>query len=104
MKNSNYCNYANARFLWVYIVQTSNLADEIQRLRKEEKWSPRSTIIKLNPKLQSALLKVVGRLSNYLLAENAKHPLTLPASSHFTNLLMSPHYRCLHGGVQRYLL
>ena len=51
--------------------------------------------------IQNHLLRVGGRLSHSLLAEDVKHPLILPAKCHFTTLIISDaHQRTLHGGVQ----
>ena len=51
--------------------------------------------------IQNHLLRVGGRLSHSILEEDAKHPLILPADSHFTTLLIrDAHRRTLHGSIQ----
>lgn len=91
-----------ARIRWLRIVQTGHYGEEIESARQRR--GPRRTgcLMKLSPFLDSdGILRMGGRLGNSLLPYEEKHPVVLPADSHFTLLVArSYHCRSLHGGVQ----
>lgn len=60
----------------------------------------RSTICSLDPKLDNQILRVGGRIDRALLSEHEKHQIILPATPHFTNLLIQhEHLATMHGGL-----
>ena len=57
-------------------------------------------ISKLNPVLVEGILRVGGRLEKAPIDYNARHPIMLPNSSHFTNLLILHHHNLVgHSGM-----
>ena len=91
----------NTKLCLIHLIQTAYFKSEFQQLYRTGKLSSKSTLLSLNPLIQNHLLRVDGRLSHSRLAEDAKHPLILPAKCHSTTLIISDaHQRTLHGGVQ----
>lgn len=78
------------------------LEDEIEALTRGQPVPRRSALHNLTPFLDDeGVLRVGGRIKHSLLSYDERHPIILPADSHFTGLLISAaHQRTLHGGVQ----
>lgn len=91
----------NAQDMLVKLVQHEVWKSNIEKLRGKKKVLKESKMFDLNPQLDNKeLIRVGGRLNNSSLPEEAKHPLILPASRHFTRLvIMDRHERLLHAGV-----
>lgn len=82
----------------VKCVQSQSFSNDIQNLKVNK---PCSTgMLRLQPFLDDhGLLRVGGRLVNSALSYSSKHPIVLPHSHHFTNLLVDYHHiKYLHAG------
>ncbi|XP_036140869.1 uncharacterized protein LOC118644969 [Monomorium pharaonis] len=91
-----------SRLQWIRRVQTQTFRKDLEALRQSQSPRPSTSLIKLNPITDSrGLLRVGGRLKHSLLDPEERHPIILPADSHFTLLIVEDcHRRSLHGGVQ----
>lgn len=84
----------------VRLTQKAHFHDLLRQLATPNKIITPSTTAQLAPFLdKQGLIRVGGRLKNSLLGEEAKYPLLLPKSSHFTSLLINHyHLTYLHAG------
>lgn len=82
--------------------QRQYFSTEIEDLVKMGKVQKKSVLTSLNPFVDhEGLLRVGGRLERATITENLKHPIIVPAKSHFTDLLIADtHQKTLHGGPQ----
>ncbi|CAK9826422.1 hypothetical protein ANTRET_LOCUS4277 [Anthophora retusa] len=89
----------------IKIVQQSSFTIEIDSLSKGKPISKGSRLVSLNPFLDElGIIRVGGRLTNAPVPFNAKHPVVLPTSHPFTNLVIkNEHLRSLHAGPQQTL-
>lgn len=79
----------------------STVKDYITDLRTKNTVNEKSALRLLNPKLnENGILIVDGRLRYAQLPERQKHPVILPAKSHFTQLIVDwAHSTTLHGTI-----
>ncbi|XP_055623539.1 uncharacterized protein LOC129766968 [Toxorhynchites rutilus septentrionalis] len=90
----------NALLGLITVVQSETFKHEITLVRKNQLMNlNKSPIRSLNPFIQDGILRVGGRLSHSTYCFERKHPVILPASHHFTTLLIeSVHRKLLHAG------
>lgn len=82
----------------VKVVQIQHFAAEINSLKNRGECSP--GLRKLRPFMKDGVLLVGGRLGNANLSFSQKHPILLPKSDHFVNLLIDHyHQKNLHTGA-----
>lgn len=81
-------------------VQKQRFKEEIDDVRKTGTVKARSKLKSLCPLIDSdGILRVSGRIQNASVDEGTKHPIILPQTNHFTNLVISEsHKKTLHGG------
>lgn len=93
---------SNATDLWIRIIQNEIYSKEIKTLQETQSVHKKSSIVSLNPWLDSnGILRVGGRLKHANISFNAKHPIILPAKHQFTSLIIQQaHEITLHGGAQ----
>lgn len=73
----------------VKLIQAKHWQTEIERLRNKQALYKQFSLISLKPYLnEGELLRVGGRLDNSDLPDEAKHPLLIPATHHFTKLIV----------------
>lgn len=84
------------------LVQLEAFADEINCLMNQEPLSGKSSLVALNPFLDDHnVIRIGGRLKNSHLPYSSKHPIALPYSHHYTELIIKHHHlSTLHGGSQ----
>lgn len=82
--------------------QAQEFKEDLIKLKNGEQLNKKSKLTCLSPFLDEfGVLRVGGRLSGAAIDENRKHPIIIPAKTHFTNLLIKEaHARTLHGGPQ----
>lgn len=87
---------------WIKVTQAIYFHDEINSLTTGVVVHKTSHVIKLNPMLDGyGVLRVGGRLTNSDLPFERQHPIILPKTDHFTNLILDfYHKKTLHGNVQ----
>lgn len=87
----------------VYIkwTQEETYSTEFQACRQSTPLSTKSSLLKLNPRLDTnGIIRVGGRLENSNLSFNSKHPIILPANSILSKLIISElHIKIFHAGV-----
>jgi hypothetical protein len=84
----------------VEMVQQISYAQEIKDLT-EHQVATTSSLKTLHPFIDTGLLRVGGRLQQSTLPYQAIHQMILPASHHFTRLIVSAeHTRLHHAGPQ----
>ncbi|XP_055308300.1 uncharacterized protein LOC129572379, partial [Sitodiplosis mosellana] len=90
-----------AKLEWVKYIQALHFGKEIHDLRKNGIVDEKSSLRSLNPQLdESGILIVNGRLRYAQLPERQRHPMILPANSHFTRLVINrAHATTLHGTI-----
>ncbi|XP_049884830.1 uncharacterized protein LOC126379907 isoform X2 [Pectinophora gossypiella] len=86
----------------VRMSQQDSFPHELQTLQRQDNLKLKSSIVSLNPFLDSqGLLRVGGRLCNSQYEYEKKHPVLLHAKHHLTKLLFTQeHHRLLHAGPQ----
>lgn len=85
----------------VHLVQLEAFGAEISALKAKESLPSKSKISGLAPFIDDNILRVRGRLQRANLPYSQKHPIILPRSHHFTELLIKDaHSNTLHGGAQ----
>lgn len=91
---------------WLRLVQRTAFASEIMALEAGQQVPKISSVLTLQPFLDSdKVLRLGGRLQQLDDHEKLKHPILLPADHRFTHLLVdATHKRLLHGGIQLTLL
>jgi hypothetical protein len=84
------------------MVQQTSYAQEVKDLNGQGEVATTSSLKTLCPFIdQEGILRVGGRLQQSTLPYQAMHQMILPASHHFTKLLVSAeHIRLLHAGPQ----
>ncbi|XP_064461559.1 uncharacterized protein LOC135371435 [Ornithodoros turicata] len=92
----------SAERLWVERTQGETFATEIADLKNSRPLPRSSSILTLNPYLDtSSLLRVGGRLQQMEDTERVRHPILLPSKHRLTELLiMDRHMRLHHAGIQ----
>ncbi|KAJ8941850.1 hypothetical protein NQ314_010265 [Rhamnusium bicolor] len=81
----------------IKLVQARHFSENISLLENNEQCS--FPIRKLRPFLKDGVLRVGGRLRNSQLDFNQQHPILLPKTDHFVNILIDHyHRRNLHTG------
>ncbi|XP_044313301.1 uncharacterized protein LOC123037303 [Drosophila rhopaloa] len=85
----------------VRIVQRESFATDLSAVRNSKRLPSRSKLLNLSPILEEGILRVRGRLRHSSLSHERRHPIILPSSHHFTELVIR-HSHCLtlHGGAQ----
>lgn len=93
-------NWANIRL--IKLVQQEAFTKDYNDLIHKRDLNIKSSLLRLAPFLdKNGILRVGGRLTNSLLSYNQKHPIILPSSHHFTQILIrSYHEDNLHSGTQ----
>ncbi|XP_045769764.1 uncharacterized protein LOC123870481 [Maniola jurtina] len=88
----------HALLMWISLVQRDSFGAEIEKVRKGQ--TLKGHLRRLNPFIDSdGLLRVGGRLQHSDLPYEARHPLLLPKSGHFIDLLISDsHLKNSHVG------
>ncbi|GBN63652.1 hypothetical protein AVEN_35187-1 [Araneus ventricosus] len=83
-------------------VQANSFAQEIQCLKRGQQLPNLSSLINLSPFLdEQDILRVVDRLKNSNLPIERKHPILLPYSNHFSDLIINHfHVLYLHTGAE----
>ncbi|XP_065161391.1 uncharacterized protein [Atheta coriaria] len=91
-----------ARLYWTKHVQGQLFWLEIQSLKKGEQLGKSHPLARLTPWVDPAgVLRVGGRLQNFNLNAEARHPIILSRRHHFTDLIiLDALRRTLHGGTQ----
>ncbi|XP_070075502.1 uncharacterized protein [Drosophila takahashii] len=85
----------------VRIVQRESFATDLSAVRDSKRLPSRSKLLNLSPVLVEGILRVRGRLRHSKLSHERRHPIILPSSHHFTELVIRhSHYLTLHGGAQ----
>ncbi|XP_011866742.1 PREDICTED: uncharacterized protein LOC105561401 [Vollenhovia emeryi] len=89
-----------ARNVIVKVVQLLAWKDEVKKLSNGQEIPRSSKLITLRPYLdEEGMMRVGGRLHQSSLAEDAKHPLVIPADHHFTKLVITErHCEMAHAG------
>ncbi|XP_058128539.1 uncharacterized protein LOC131292818, partial [Anopheles ziemanni] len=89
----------------VKIVQTEAFPDEIQRFKRHQPVSTRSSLRLLNPFVDGdGVIRVGGRLQQSDAAYEVRHPIVIPGFHPFTQmLLVHQHSKLLHGGISHTL-
>lgn len=92
----------DAELYWIRVVQQDSYGEELERLLNQAPLDCRSSIRMLSPFLDSTgLMRVRSRLEFSQEEQEVKHPLLLPPSHAFTELVIRDcHQRTLHGGTQ----
>lgn len=83
-------------------MQRQEFKQEVKILKSDIKIPRSCRLVTLNPYLDDeGILRVGGRLKHSVLSEEVKHPILLPASHHFTMLIIIHYHKKLfHAGVQ----
>lgn len=91
-----------ARRYWIKVTQQIHFHTEIDCLQRGLPIPKSSHILTLNPMLDGyGVLRVGGRLINAQLPFERQHPIILPKTDHFTDLIIDEcHKRTLHGNIQ----
>jgi hypothetical protein len=86
----------------IKITQLHSFYQEIQSLTDSNPLNKKSSILSLNPFLDHhGVLRVGGRLTKSELSFDQRHPILIPRSSRFTELLiLHEHIRLFHAGPQ----
>lgn len=86
----------------VRLVQNDSFHHEKTIIAKNESLPNKNKLSKLTPFIDKQnILRVRGRLHRTKFSYDRKHPMILPASHHFTWLIINEsHHNTLHGGVQ----
>lgn len=84
------------------LVQEAAFHQELLDVRNGRPIHARSKLLCLSPFLNDeGIIRVGGRLKNAMLPYSTKHPIVLPASNHFTKLVIRyEHIKQLHAGVE----
>ncbi|XP_050452147.1 uncharacterized protein LOC126851851 [Cataglyphis hispanica] len=92
----------DARIAWIRVVQAAAYKEELRALARGASMPNKSNLTKLTPFTDPlGILRVGGRIKHALLSYDERHPMILPRSSHFTQLIIEEyHRRTMHGGVQ----
>ena len=85
--------------IFIRHVQQEHYGDEINCLRKRQRISRTSPILKLDPVLQDDILVVGGRLTESTCIR-CKHPIILPHQHRISRLLAEEHHNIFHSGVE----
>ncbi|XP_050452223.1 uncharacterized protein LOC126851930 [Cataglyphis hispanica] len=87
---------------WIRVVQAAAYKEELRALARGASMPSKNNLIKLTPFTDLlGILRVGGRIKHALLSYDERHPMILPRSSHFTQLIVEAcHRRTMHGGVQ----
>ncbi|XP_015121336.1 uncharacterized protein LOC107044101 [Diachasma alloeum] len=91
-----------ARVFWIREIHAEYFYEDIKKLREMNEVALRSVLFRLVPFLDGeGIICLTGRFQKSSLEEDFKHPVILPSSSKFTELvLMEAHRQTFHGGVQ----
>ncbi|KMQ82605.1 pao retrotransposon peptidase superfamily [Lasius niger] len=91
-----------ARRTWIRRVQAAWYTTELKAMAKDRPLAGRILLLRLALFLDDDRLLIVGgRLKHSLLNPDERHPVILPAASHFTALVIDACHRgTMHGGVQ----
>jgi hypothetical protein len=87
---------------WIKLVQSLSFADELKYLRKDIPVHRESKLRHLSPFIdQDGLIRVGGRLRNYPLPADRRHPILLPYHCRITELIIrDTHLKQFHAGPQ----
>lgn len=87
---------------WVKYTQQLHFQKDIRAIKMYGNVKEKSSLIHLKPYLdQGGILRVWGRIENAPVSIDERHPIIIPAHSHFSRLLMhEAHYKTKHGNVQ----
>ncbi|XP_062711534.1 uncharacterized protein LOC134289564 [Aedes albopictus] len=91
----------NAKLALVKLVQSETFPEELQRLKKGQMVSSKSTLRLLSPFIDAdGVIRVGGRLRLSDEPYSVKHQIVIPGFHPFTQLLLKHHHRKLvHGGI-----
>ena len=93
----------HAEFQLIRYIQAREFSSVISSLSRNtplKNFSLSRPFSKLNPVLVEGILRVGGRLEKAPIDYDARHPIILPNSSHFTNLLILHHHNLVgHSGM-----
>ena len=91
-----------ARDFLIKETQKQTYLEEYQALKNNQPISQKSSLIKLNPRLENGLLIMQGRLGNlYNMPEQMRHPIILPKDSRITELIILQHHQATaHSGPE----
>ena len=88
----------------IQLTQAKEFSREINCLQGNKLTSHNSKLFPLNPFLDNGILKVGGRLVNFELTHEKKHPILLPRYHHITTLIIrDEHLRLQHAGTKAIL-
>ncbi|XP_043064077.1 uncharacterized protein LOC122320066 [Drosophila ficusphila] len=91
----------DAMFCIVRMVQMESFAADLRSVRNSKPLPSQSKLLRLSPNLVDDILRVRGRLRFSALPADRRHPIILPSTHHFTDLVINfSHLATLHGGAQ----
>lgn len=87
---------------WIRFTQYSHFAREIRTMKTHGNYPAKSDLLPLKPFFgKDGLLRVWGRIENADVSYDERHPIIIPAHSHFARLLMlEAHFKTKHGNIQ----
>lgn len=90
------------RLFWIRIAQVETFREEINLLKCGKPINLESTLLQLNPFLDSeGILRIGGRLKEALVDYDIKHPIIIPKNSILSKLIINDaHNITKHGGTQ----
>ncbi|XP_076301681.1 uncharacterized protein LOC143219696 [Lasioglossum baleicum] len=92
---------SEARIFWIKSIQREQFPTELEALTHGRSVSTKSSIISLNPFIDSdGVLRVGGRLHKAQIPVAQKHPVLLASHSLVDLIISQAHLRTLHGGLQ----
>jgi len=103
--NLSIAEISRARQLIIEYIQGVHFAKEIKELKHQDQVNKKSSLLCLNPFLDSrGLIRVGSRLEHSMLNHDYKHPLLLPGTDRVSRLLFErEHRRLAHAGPQALL-
>ncbi|XP_076301647.1 uncharacterized protein LOC143219631 [Lasioglossum baleicum] len=92
---------SEARIFWIKSIQREQFPTELEALTHGRSLSTKSSIMSLNPFIDSdGILRVGGRLHKAPIPIAQKHPILLASHSLVDLIISQAHLQTLHGGVQ----
>lgn len=90
-----------AKIFWYKRIQAEHFREEIQALSNNKQVSTKSSLLSLQPFLDTdGLLRVGGQLKEASISYNQKHPIILAMHPLLKIMIEHTHLRSLHAGVQ----